>query len=67
MPEPDDANVERREQLVARMCAVMGWEYKKAPVWTALRKVAVAEAVAISLDKLEEVLTKLEALPHARS
>lgn len=60
MAELDDANADRREELVSRMCAAMGWEYSKHPVWTALRKVAVAEAVAISLDKLEEVINRLE-------
>jgi hypothetical protein len=38
----------------------MNWPYHTSPVWGALRKIAMAEAVAISLDKLEEILNRLE-------
>lgn len=51
----------RREVLVRRMCAVMGWEYKTCHVYTGIRKVAQAEAVPVGLDKLEEILRRLEA------
>lgn len=56
-----EKNAERRELLVIRACNVMGWQYKKSPVWAGLRKVATGEAVAISLDKFEEILEVLEA------
>lgn len=60
-----DANHARRQRLVREMCAVMGWEYKTYPAWTGLRKVARAEATAISLDKLEEVIARLRSGTHA--
>lgn len=56
-----DRNVARREALVQRLCAVMGWEYKTGNIWTGLRKAAKAEATVIGLDKLEEILARLEA------
>src|ERR1700722_4713009 len=55
-----DAAVVRRESLIRRACKIMGWEYHTSPVWTGLRKIALCEAVPISLDKLEEILNRLE-------
>ena len=55
-----DANARRREEVIRRACRVMNWEYTSAPVWAALRKVAVAEAVAVSVEKLTEMLDRLE-------
>jgi hypothetical protein len=40
----------------------MGWPYKTGPVWTGLRKVAMAEAIVIGLDKLQEIIDELEAI-----
>lgn len=56
----DDDRAVLREQLIRRACKAMGWEYKTSPVWTGLRKVALAEAVPIGLDRLEEMLCLLE-------
>lgn len=55
-----DTDYERRELLIRRVNAVMGWEYSTGPVWGGLRAVAQAKAVAISLDKLEFILERLE-------
>jgi hypothetical protein len=42
------------------MCKLMGWEFKTHHIYTSMRKIGLREAVAISLDKLEEVADKLE-------
>ncbi len=66
-PEASDAELDaahaRREALVRRMCAVMGWPYSTAPVFAGIRKVALAQAVPVGLDKLEEILKRLESKP----
>ncbi len=56
-----DIFVERREAVTKRLCAVMGWEYGKKPIWAGLRKIALAEATAVGIDRLEEIVTALEA------
>lgn len=61
MDDDFEARHLRRDELVRQMCEVMGWEHSSSHIWTAIRKVAKAEAVAISLDKLEEVLDRLKA------
>jgi DNA-binding Xre family transcriptional regulator len=38
----------------------MGWEFRTTERWAAIRKIAVDEAVAISLDRLEEICKRLE-------
>jgi hypothetical protein len=38
----------------------MGWEYHRSFKLTAIRKVAMAEAVVVGLDKLEEMLNRIE-------
>jgi hypothetical protein len=58
-----DELAERREQLIRRMCEVMCWEYSTSPVWSGLRKVALAEAVPVGLDKLEHVIDRLSIIP----
>lgn len=60
-----DARCERREKLVHRMCEIMGWPYQQGPIWAGLRKIAMAEAVPISLEKLAEVIARLEELNRA--
>jgi hypothetical protein len=55
-----DARCQKREAVVRRVCAVMGWDYHQSPVWTGLRKVALAEAVPVGLDKLEEIMDRLD-------
>lgn len=57
-----DRNVARREALVQRLCAVMGWEYATAVIWAGLRKVAEAEATVIGLNRLEEIVARLDTL-----
>lgn len=57
----EDAAHEFREALVKRVAAVMGWPYKTSPVWAGLRKVAMAEGVVVGVDKLEEIVVRLEA------
>lgn len=52
----EDARHKAREEAVRRACAVMGWDYHQSPVWTALRKVAMADAVAISVEKLNQLV-----------
>ena len=41
--------------LCERISLLMGWEPRTACRWSAIRKVAVDEAVAISLDRLEQI------------
>lgn len=55
-----EASAERRDALAKRLCAVMGWECTTAPLWAGIRKVAVAEAAAVGLDQLEEIIVRLE-------
>jgi hypothetical protein len=50
----------RRERLAKRLCRVMGWEYRAGPVRAGVRKVALAEAVPVGLDGLEEIAGRLE-------
>lgn len=50
----------RKEILIRRLGKVMGWKFQTSPVLTVLRKVLTGEAVAIGLDKLEEVIKSLE-------
>lgn len=54
-----DKNRERRESLVRRMCAVMGWPYKAGPFWSGARQAAIGNATFISNDKLEEIIERL--------
>ena len=54
-----DERHKRRESLVRHVCDVMGWDYSQSPVWTGLRKVALAEAIPVGLDKLQEIINKL--------
>jgi hypothetical protein len=60
-------NRKRREKLVRRICKAMGWEYKTAHVWTGIRKVALAEAVPVGLDKLEAIVERLEGKPDVQA
>jgi hypothetical protein len=53
--------MKRNEKLIRRACKVMGWTYHRTHVYSIMRKVGLQEAVAISLDKLEEMLNRLEA------
>lgn len=57
----DDERHERREAIVKRLCGIMGWKYEQGLVWAGLRKVAIAEAVAVSVEKLEEIADRLDA------
>lgn len=50
----------RREAVIRRMCRIMGWDYHTSLVWAGLRKVALAEAVPVGLDKLEAIAERLE-------
>ena len=59
-PMTDDERDDRRDVAVRRMCRIMGWQYERDLVWAALRKVAMAEAIAVSLDKLVEIMDRLE-------
>ncbi len=54
-----DARHLRREMLVTRACELMGWERTSGHIFGTIRAVAKAEAIAISLDKLEEILNRL--------
>ncbi len=51
---------ERRQKLSRKLCKLMGWEFKNCHVYAALRKAAMAEAVVIGMDKLEEIIKRLE-------
>lgn len=56
------ARCERREAVVRRASIMMGIEYHQSPVWTALRRIVLADAVAIGVDKLESLLDRIEDL-----
>jgi hypothetical protein len=58
--EEMDATHARREALARRLCAAMGWEYKTGPAFAGIRAVALGKAVALGVDKLEEILKRLE-------
>ena len=45
-----------REAVVRRACEVMGWDYHTSPAYTGIRAVALGKAVAISVEKLHELL-----------
>lgn len=67
IPEPtDEERHKRRESAVRRACELMGWEYKTYPAYTGIRRVALAEAVAISLEKLDELLDAIAAARRER-
>jgi hypothetical protein len=57
-----DALHNAREATMARACIVMGWDYKKHPAWTGLRHVATGRAIVISVEKMNEILDRLETL-----
>jgi hypothetical protein len=56
----DNEQHKRREEAVRRACKMMGWEYKTSPVFAGIRLVAKGEAVAISLEKLNQFLDTIE-------
>lgn len=62
--EEMDRRTERREQVIRRVNELMGWEYSSCLGWGAIRKVASAEAVAVSIDKLEQIIARLEGVPN---
>lgn len=53
---------DRRQALAQRLCEAMGWEFKTGNIYIGIRKVALAEAVPVGLDKLEAVVNRLEVL-----
>ena len=60
-----DENALRREKLSRRLCQVMGWEYQTCPVWTGLRKVALAEAVVPEVDLIADPAVDTDRRNHA--
>ncbi len=60
--EEMDARHARREKVVRQFCNLMGWEYKTSPVFAGIRKVALGQAVALGMDKAEELLAEIERL-----
>lgn len=59
MPTREDW-MERRDTLTRRCCELMGWEYGAGLEWIGVRKAELGEAVAIHLDKFEEILKAME-------
>lgn len=59
--EEHEKKCERRDEVSRRLCELMGWPYGTGLVWLGLRKIALAEATAVSVDKLEEIVKRLEA------
>lgn len=53
MSEPNDANADRREALIRRVCKIMGWSFLPFPV-------PCSEVIQISPAKLEEIAERLE-------
>ncbi len=62
----DDDEIDRRHAelraVVQRACGVMGWPLKSVPTWSSIRAIAIGKAVAISVEKLGEMLDRIEAL-----
>lgn len=58
--EAGDRRHAAREAAVRRACEVMGWDYHQSPAWTGIRRVALGEAVAISVEKLNALLDELQ-------
>lgn len=54
-----DQRHEAREAVVRRACEVMGWDYHTSPVWGGLRQVALGNTVAVSVEKLHELLDRI--------
>ena len=54
-----DRRHEAREVVVRRACGVMGWDYKTSPAYTGIRQVALGNAVAVSVEKLHELLDRI--------
>ena len=67
MSEEQEQNAahERREAVVRRIVGLMGWDYHTSPVWGGLRKVALAEAVVLGVDKAEAIAAEIERLRAA--
>lgn len=51
----------RNLSLCRELCSLMGWKTGTVHKYTAIRKFALDEAVVIGLDKLEEIVRRLEA------
>ena len=60
MDDETQKRCERRDNLVRRMCAVMEWPLEEKLLFLGIIKIAHVEAVPVSLEKLQEVLDKLE-------
>lgn len=58
-----DARHAARETVVRRACEAMGWDYKTSPVYAGIRQVALGNAVAISVEKLHELLDRISPRP----
>lgn len=50
---------EAREAVVRRACEIMGWTYKTSPSYAGIRQVALGNAVAVSVEKLHELLDRI--------
>lgn len=57
-----DARHEAHEAVVRRACQIMGWEFVSKPTFGGVRTVAQGQAVAISVEKLDELLDAVESL-----
>lgn len=60
-PEQMDARHETREAAIRRACEVMGWPYEQKPAFGAVRAAAAGTAVAVSVEKLSEMLAAIRA------
>lgn len=58
-----DAIRKRNLSLCRQLCKLMGWPQKTVHKYTAIRKFAMDEAVVVGLDKLEEIVRRLETKP----
>lgn len=52
-----------REAVVRRACKIMGWTYSTSPAYAVIRTVALGKAVAISVEKLHELLDRISPRP----
>jgi hypothetical protein len=54
--EAADRSHAAREAAVRRACDVMGWDYHQSPAWMGILKAANGEAVAVSVEKLNQLV-----------
>jgi len=58
---------QRLECACERLCKLMGWQPRVTHKWTAIRKIAMGEATAISVERIEDLCKRLDAPQEGRT